>query len=172
MDGRFESLMNVMIKHNIVLPREFVMIGRGIILLEDTGNRLDPKFNLTTELEKFAKEMVGQKFSAGNLASGGLNYIVEIEHLLKDLPDRLNSTLDKIEKGDIEVNLNHTGLDDLKNQLSVSLIVSALIIGSSLAIVADKGPRIFDISAIGFIGFVFSAILGIYIVLRYMISKD
>ena len=172
MDGIFESLMNVMIKHNIVLPREFVMIGRGIILLEDTGNRLDPKFNLTTELEKFAKEMVGQKFSAGNLASGGLNYIVEIEHLLKDLPDRLNSTLDKIEKGDIEVNLNHTGLDDLKNQLSVSLIVSALIIGSSLAIVADKGPRIFDISAIGFIGFVFSAILGIYIVLRYMIHKD
>ncbi|RAP49504.1 MAG: hypothetical protein BZ136_03230, partial [Methanosphaera sp. rholeuAM74] len=85
---------------------------------------------------------------------------------------RLNSTLDKIEKGDIEVNLNHTGLDDLKNQLSVSLIVSALIIGSSLAIVADKGPRIFDISAIGFIGFVFSAILGIYIVLRYMINKN
>ena len=27
MDGIFESLMNVMIKHNIVLPREFVMIG-------------------------------------------------------------------------------------------------------------------------------------------------
>lgn len=172
MDGIFESLMNVMIKHNIVLPREFVMIGRGIILLEDTGNRLDPKFNLTTELEKFAKEMVGQKFSAGNLASGGLNYIVEIEHLLKDLPDRLNSTLDKVEKGDIEVNLNHTGLDDLKNQLSVSLIVSALIIGSSLAIIADKGPKIFDISAIGFIGFVFSAVLGIYIVLKYMIKKD
>ena len=172
MEGIFESLMNVMIKHNIVLPREFVMIGRGFILLEDTGSRLDPKFNLTTELEKFAKKMVGQKFSAGNLATGGLNYIVEIEHLLKDLPDRLNSTLDKVEKGEIQVNLNHTGLDELKNQLSVSLIVSALIIGSSLAIVADKGPRIFDISAIGFIGFVFSAILGAYIVLKYMVHKN
>ena len=172
MDGIFESLMNIMIKHNIVLPREFVMIGRGFILLEDSGNKLDPKFNLTTELEKFAKKMVGQKFSAGNLATSGLNYVVEIEHLLKDLPDKLNNTLDKIEKGDVEVNLNHTGLDDLKNQLSVSLIVSALIIGSSLAIVADKGPRIFDISAIGFIGFAFSAILGVYIVLKYMVHKE
>ncbi len=31
-----------MIKHNIVLPREFVMIGRGIILIEETGDKLDP----------------------------------------------------------------------------------------------------------------------------------
>jgi len=97
MDGIFESLMNVMIKHNIILPREFVMIGRGFILLEDTGSRLDPSFNLTTELEKFAKKMISQKFSAGNIASGGLNYIVEIEHLLKDLPDKLNSTLNKLD---------------------------------------------------------------------------
>ena len=97
MDGIFESLMNVMIKHNIILPREFVMIGRGFILLEDTGSRLDPYFNLTTELEKFAKKMISQKFSAGNIASGGLNYIVEIEHLLKDLPDKLNSTLNKLD---------------------------------------------------------------------------
>jgi len=97
MDGIFESLMNVMIKHNIILPREFVMIGRGFILLEDTGSRLDPSFNLTTELEKFAKKMISQKFSAGNIASVGLNYIVEIEHLLKDLPDKLNSTLNKLD---------------------------------------------------------------------------
>jgi len=97
MDGIFESLMNVMIKHNIILPREFVMIGRGFILLEDTGSRLDPYFNLTTELEKFAKKMISQKFSAGNIASVGLNYIVEFEHLLKDLPDKLNSTLNKLD---------------------------------------------------------------------------
>ena len=172
MDGIFDSLLNVMIKHNIILPREFINVGRGIILLEDTGKRLDPKFNLTSELEKFAKKMVKEKFSAGSLLTGGFNYIVEIEHLLKDLPDKLNSTIDKLEKGEITINLEVKGIDDLKNQLSVSLIVSALLIGSSLAILADKGPRIFDISVVGFIGFVFSAILGIYIVVTYMISDD
>ena len=168
MDGVFENLMNLMIKHNIVLPREFVMIGRGFILIEDTGFKIDPGFNITTELEKFAKDMVSQKFTASNLVSGGMNYIVEIEHLLKDLPDRLNNTLDLLEKGELEVKMNHTGLDDLKNQLSISLIVSALLIGSSIAILADKGPKIWDISAIGFIGFVFSAILGAYLILKYI----
>jgi ubiquinone biosynthesis protein len=168
MDGIFDNLINVMIKHNVILPREFVNIGRGILLIEDTGNKLDPAFNVTEELERFSKKMIGEKLSPGNLISGGFNYIVEIEHLLKDLPDRLNNTLDMVEKGEVEVNLNHEGLDDLKNQLSVSLIISALLIGSALAIVADKGPRMFDISALGFTGFVISAILGLYLVYKNM----
>jgi len=45
------------------------------------------------------------------------------------------------------------------------LILSALLIGSSLAILADKGPKLFDISAIGFIGFVISAILALFVVI-------
>ncbi|WP_295617503.1 AarF/ABC1/UbiB kinase family protein [uncultured Methanobrevibacter sp.] len=168
MDGIFDDLMNVMINHNIILPREFVMIGRGMLLIEEAGDKLDPHFNLTTELETFAKKMIKTKFEPGNLVSGGFNYIVEIEHLLKDLPDRLNSTLDKLEKGELELNMNHTGLDELKDQLSISLIVSALLIGSSIAILADKGPRVWDISAIGFFGFLISAILGIYIIIKFI----
>ena len=168
MDGIFDDLMNVMIGHNIILPREFVMIGRGILLIEEAGDKLDPHFNLTSELEKFAKDMIKSKFEPGNLVGGGFNYIVEIEHLLKDLPDRLNSTLDKVERGELELNMNHTGLDDLKNQLSISIIVAALLVGSSIAILADKGPKVWDISAIGFIGFVFSAVLGAYLIIKYI----
>ena len=165
MDGILEKLINTMIKHNVILPREFVMIGRGVALIEDTGNKLDPEFNATEEIEKLSSQIVKQRLNPSNLLTGGVNYIVEIEHLLKDLPDRVNSTLNKVEQGEIEVNLNHTGLDDFKNQISVSMIISALIIGSSLAILADKGPRILEISGIGFLGFVVSAILGIYVII-------
>lgn len=178
MDGIFESLMNVMIKHNIILPREFVMIGRGFILLEDTGSRLDPQFNLTTELEKFAKKMISQKFSVGNIASGGLNYIVEIEHLLKDLPDKLNSTLNKLEDGNLEVKLKHGGLDDLKNMISLSLILAALIVGTALVLAATIVAQAFYkttagipldyVYIIALLGFIISLILGIYIVFKYL----
>ena len=168
MDGILDSLMNVMIRHNIILPREFVIIKRGILLIDDAGNRLDSHFNLTTGLENFAKKMIGEKFRPGNLVSGGFNYIVEIEHLLKDLPDRVNSTLTKIEDGEVEINLNHDGLDDLKNQLSIALIVAALLVGSSITILADNGLKIFDISAIGFAGLLFSAVLGAYLIIKYI----
>ena len=88
---------------------------------------------------------------------------------MKVLPDRINSTLTKIEKGEIKVNLELAGLTELKNQISVSLIISALLIGSSLAILADKGPKMWDISVIGLWGFVISGVLGLYVILKYIV---
>ena len=169
MDGILGKLIDIMIKHNVILPREFVMIGRGVALIEDTGNKLDPEFNAAEELQKLSYQIVAQRLNPINVATGGINYMMDVERLLKDLPDRINSTLNKIEKGEIEVNLNIAGLDALKTQLSVSLVVAALIIGSSLAILADKGPKMFEISVIGLWGFVLSAILGFYIIGKYII---
>ena len=172
MDGAIEDLLNVMVKNNVTLPREFVMIGRGIALIEDTGKKLDPTFNAATELKKLSREIVINKYKPGRLARVSLNYLLQLEHLAKDLPDTINNTLAKIEEGDIELNLKHEGLSELANQLSVSLIISALILGSSLALLSDVGPTLFDIPILGLVGFVFSAILGGYLVIEYMLERD
>ncbi len=172
MDGAMEDLLNVMVKNKVVLPREFVMIGRGIALIEDTGKKLDPKFNAATELKKLSRKIVINKYKPERLAKVSMNYLLQLEHLAKDLPETINSTISKIEEGNLEVNLNHLGISELINQLSVALIVSALIVGSSLAILSEKGPQLWGMPALGLIGFVFSAILGAYLVIEYMIERD
>ena len=172
MDGLMEDLLKAMIKNNVVLPREFVMIGRGIALIEDTGKKLDPKFNAATELRKLSKSIVINKYKPERIGKLALNYLLQIEHLAKDLPERINSTIYKLEEGNIEVKLKHEGISELANQLSVSLILAALIVGSSLALLEDTGPRLFDIPILGLIGFVFSALLGAYLVIEYMIERD
>ncbi|MBQ9160427.1 MAG: AarF/ABC1/UbiB kinase family protein [Methanobrevibacter sp.] len=172
MDGMMEDLLNAMIKNNVILPREFVMIGRGIALIEDTGKKLDPNFNAATELKKLSRKIIINKYKPKRLSKVTIDYLLQLEHLAKDLPDTINRTISKIEEGDIEVKLKHEGISALANQLSVSLILSALIIGSSLAILADKGPKLFDIPALGLVGFVFSAVLGAFLVIEYMIERE
>ena len=171
MDGILEKLIDTMIKHGVTLPREFVMIGRGVALIEDIGYNLDPEFNAAEALERLSKKLVRQKFNPVNIANSSLNYLLDVEHLMKDLPDRINSTLSQIEKGEIELNVNIAGLNDFKNQISTALIIAALIIGSSLTILAKAGPDIMGISGIGFVGFAFSAIIGAYIVIQYLLGK-
>ncbi len=171
MDGVLGKLIDTMIKHGVTLPREFVMIGRGCALIEDIGYNLNPNFNASEGLERVSKRLIRHKFNPVNLATGSINYLLEVEHLLKDLPDRINSTMTKIEKGEIEINVKIDHLNELKNQISASLIISALIIGSSLAILANNGPKVYDISIIGLIGFLFSAIIGAYIVVKYVICE-
>ena len=171
MDGMMESLLTVMIKNNVVLPKEFVMIGRGIALIEDTGKKLDPNFNAAEELKKLSNKIITNKFKPTRLVKNGINYLLQIEHLAKDLPDTVNNTISKLEEGEIEVKLKHEGISELVNQISVAMIIAALIVGSSLALLADAGPRLFDIPALGLVGFVFSAVLGGYLVIRYMMEK-
>ena len=171
MDGAFEDLLNVMIKNEVTLPREFVMIGRGIALIEDAGRKLDPEFNAASELKKLSRKIVINKYKPERLIKVGMNYLLQIEHLAKDLPDTINNTISKLEEGDIEVNIKLQDITELTNQLSVSLILSALIVGSSLAILADKGPQLWGIPVLGLIGFVFSAVLGAYLVIKYMIEN-
>ena len=172
MDGAIENLLNVMVKNNIILPREFVMIGRGISLIEDTGKKLDPQFNAATELKKLSRKIVLNKYKPRRLTIASLNYLLQLEHLAKDLPDTINSTISKIEEGNIEINLKHAEISELANQLSVSLILSALILGSSLALLRDVGPTLYDIPLLGLIGFLFSAILGGFLVIEYMLERD
>lgn len=172
MDGAMDDLLTVMIKNNVVLPREFIMIGRGIALIEDTGKKLDPEFNAATELKKLSRKIIINKYKPERLAKVGINYMLQLEHLAKDLPDTINNTISKLEEGEMEVNLKHQGISELTNQLSVSLIVSALIVGSSLTIMSNTGPSLFGISALGLIGFVCSALLGAYLVIAYMIERE
>ena len=169
MDGVLEKLINTMIKHGVTLPREFVMIGRGVALIEDIGYNLDKDFNIGEALQRFSKKLAVDRFNPVKVAKGSYDYLLDVEHLMKDLPDRINSTLTKVEKGEIKVNLELAGLTELKNQLSASLIISALIIGSSLAILSNSGPKMWDTSAIGLFGFLLSAVLGFYIVFKYIL---
>ena len=67
--------IDTMIKHNVTIPREFMMIGRGITLIEDIGYNLNPNFNAAEALESLSKKMVRHKFAPGNIAKGSYNYL-------------------------------------------------------------------------------------------------
>ena len=166
--GGLKDLLSVMMNHNVKLPREFVLIVRGITLIEETGQKLDPEFDTVQELKKLAKKIILKKMSPKTLGSDGLNYALEMKHLFKNFRGRLSNTLYQIEDGDITVNLKHDSVDRITNKLSFSLIISALIVGSSLAILSDKGPKLLDIPMLGLVGFVFSALLGIYVIFKFM----
>ena len=167
-NGLFKNLLKTMIKHQIEVPREFVNIGRGINLIEKTGFKLDPSINPEAIIRKLSKQIVYQHYSPKNVLKEVINYSIEFQHLLKNLPDRVNATLTKVENGEITVKLEHQGIERVTDKLSYSLIISALIIGSSLAILADKGPKLLGISSIGFIGFVLSVCLAVFVILKFM----
>ena len=52
-------------------------------------------------------------------------------------------------------------MDKSSNRISFSLVISALIIGSSLIIMANRVPLIYGFPVLGILGFIFAGLLGL-----------
>lgn len=166
--GAMNDLINLMTKYQVKLPNEFVLMARGIAMVEDIGQNLDPSFDVVPILQPIARKIITKKYSPKKIASSIKTSMFGIEHMIKILPKRINKIFYKVEEGEIKINLELENLNRITNKISLALIISALLIGSSYVMSIDKGPMIEDMPILGFVGFVISLILGVFTVLKYM----
>jgi ubiquinone biosynthesis protein len=94
------------------------------------------------------------------------------------LPGAIQRILQKVEHGELNIQFRHENLgglqkslDNVSNRLSFSIILGAVIIGSSMIITTGVKPLIFGYPAIGLVGFLISAVLGMVVVINMFRSR-
>jgi ubiquinone biosynthesis protein len=90
---------------------------------------------------------------------------------LQGLPAELRRLVRRFEHDDLTINMQLRGLerhdDAMKvaaNRIALGVIIGALIIGSSMIVTTGIQPHLFGYPMLGIIGFVLSAILGLYVI--------
>ena len=86
--------------------------------------------------------------------------------------------MEELRDGKIEVGFVHKGLDELMakltaalNRLVVALVVAGGLIGSSLiGIFAKGGPHVLGLHVVSLIGFAFSGVLGLWLLVAVVRS--
>ena len=169
-NGIIEDLLFLMQKFDVRLPNEFVLMARGLSMVENTGLRLDPDIDVVALLKPFARKLMVQRYNPLKMASNAKNSFFAFEHVLRALPSLISKTIYKIEEGEVTVNIEVKHISEIANQLSLAIIIAALLIGSSLVMLIDVGPRFYEMPVLGFVGFTISLALGVFTVLRYFIE--
>ena len=172
MQGGMTDLINLMIDYNVALPREFVLMARGIGMIEETGLALDPEFNVVKVLSPLAEKILLDKFSPHRGVDYIKHNIIEVEHIMKILPKFATSMLYKIEEGKIEIEIEPKGLSRATDMVSMSIILAALLMGSSLVMITNKGLMIMGYPFLGFIGFTISLFVALISVYNFFIKKE
>ncbi len=168
--GGMNDLVSIMRKYHVSMPREFVLLARGVGMVEETGEKLDPNFNAVQVGKPIIKKVIRKKLSPVNFIDYVKKNVIEMEHILKNVPVTLTKTLYKLEEGDIRIKVEHEGLEKITNKLSVALILSALLIGSSMIMTTDNGIYLIKFPYLGALGFIISGFLAIFLVIS--IIKD
>ncbi len=166
-----EDLFERIRKFRIIIPSEFSLLAKTLITIEGVGLALDPEFNLTEKIKPFVTSFLEERFKIFNLINDFKRGLSNIYFLLKDTPQTFHTIMKYLKKGYINVAFEHKGLKNLtstidksSNRISFALIISALLVSSSLIMISGKGPLLMGLPAFGILGFLISAILGIWLI--------
>ncbi|MBS4534235.1 ubiquinone biosynthesis protein UbiB [Clostridium sp. D2Q-14] len=172
------DILRVAFKHKVEIPSQWILLIKSIITLEGTGKKLNPKFNFTDVSKTILDKIKRDKLNPNELIKKTYDLIYNEISNFQEMPKLLNKILYKVERDRIHVNMKHEGIDNLNrelnsisNKLSLSLIISAIIIGSSTIIQSKAGPQMLGMSAIGLIGFVIAGIMGLTLVLSIILRS-
>ena len=169
-NGIIEDLLFLMQKYDVRLPNEFVLMARGLSMVENTALRLDPDVDVVSLIKPFARKLMVERYNPIKMTHNAKNSFFTFEHMMRALPSLISKVFYKVEEGEITIHIQVDQISQITNQISLAIIIAALLVGSSLVMLIDVGPRLFEMPVLGFVGFTISLVLGIFTVLRYFIE--
>jgi ubiquinone biosynthesis protein len=172
------EITDVLREHKLILPRNLAVMTKALITAEGVARELDPELNVVAEVEPLVKKLMVQQWRPENIWRSIRNNFGHLWALQQQLPQRLKQIVDKLERGELAMKFQHENLDplhhileDIASRLTVAIIIGAIVIGSSLIVTTQVGPTVFGFPALGVVGYLISAVLGLWIVFNILRSK-
>ncbi len=174
-----DDIMPIAFRHNLHLPSDLWLLGKTLAMMEGVGLRLDPDFDIFAVSEPYVRRFMLQMASPRSWGPPFVRGMGNWAELLGLLPRVGTQVLQRIERGEAEVTIVHQGLDQalsrldrLTNRLSLSLLLSALIVGLALLIPALNLGEKWGLAAILVVGgFVGVSLLGLWLVFSIWRSR-
>jgi ubiquinone biosynthesis protein len=137
-------LQKIMFDYQISVPGSIFLIFRAFSILEGIGKQIHPHFNTYEFIKPYGKKIVESQFSPKYMLNELSYRIEQATDYLESAPREFKDIITKVRKGKIHFEIEHQGyghllkkLDSVTNRIAMSLVITALIIGSSITMTID-----------------------------------
>jgi ubiquinone biosynthesis protein len=164
------EFIDILTHYRIHFPADFMLLAKALIIMEGVGLQLDPDFNMVTYMRPYVNRLVLERYNPKNVATQAGRIVQAYSSLAKSLPNDIKEFLNRINRNQFKIDLEHRGLDKLatdldrsSNRVSFAVIIGSLIVGSSLVMQIDKGPMLFGFPVLGLLGYSIAGLLGLWL---------
>lgn len=164
------EFIEILTHHHIHFPADFMLLAKALVIMEGVGRQLDPKFNMISYMRPYVNKLVLERFSPKNIAAQSSRIALAYASLAKNLPHDIKNFLNRLNRNQFKIDLEHRGLEKLvtdldrsSNRVSFAVVIGSLIVGSSLVMQINKGPMIFGFPLLGLLGYSIAALLGLWL---------
>lgn len=172
------DLNNMLRTHHIKLPSDLALMFKAMVTVEGTARQIYPELDVIAEIEPFIKQLGVERWSPSQIWHRFTRQLRLYLKLQSSLPGAIQRILQKVEQGELNIQFKHENLgglqkslDNVSNRLSFSVILGSVIIGSSMIITTGVKPLIFGYPAIGLVGYLISAVLGLIVAFNIFRSR-
>ena len=136
-----ERLQKIIFEYHITVPGGVFLIFRAFAILEGIGKKMHPNFKTYEFIRPYGQRLLTEQLKPENLASEAAQRFSNLTGFLNSFPVEVRGILQQVAKGKLhtEVELQGYGYalkkwDSISTRMSLTYIICALIIGSSIAL--------------------------------------
>lgn len=171
------DFIEILTQHRIHFPADFMLLAKALIAMEGLGRQLDPEFNMISHMRPYIEQLVHERLSPGSISREVFSIAHAYGSLVRNLPRDIKEFLNRLNRNQIKVDLEHRGLERLvtdldrsSNRISFAVVIGALIVGSSLIMQTNKGPMLLGFPILGFLGYSIAGFLGLWLAIGILRS--
>lgn len=178
MGSMLTAFLDGLRKHNVKCPGDLILMIKALITIEGVGKELSPTFNLVDYAKPTIEKLVKAQFGFSAIKNRAENSAQLWAQLAERLPDDATRMLDRIRRNKVRLNIDVDAVENIaysidrsSRDISWALVISALIVGSSIMVLANRS-EILDLRAIlGLIGYVLAGAICVWRVVQHMRRK-
>lgn len=172
-----QEMLHMAYHYKIKIPAEITLLAKTLVTLEGIVHNLDDQISIIELAEPFAKHLVKERYKPSKVKKRLIREGLDLYSTSLALPKKLNIILDKLEDGELVLGLHHRYFEDymhqlnsISNRLAFSIVLAALIIGSSV-IARTQSSYFLNRLPIAEIGYVVAVIIGFWLIFSILRSR-
>jgi ubiquinone biosynthesis protein len=157
-------------RHDVVIPRDMAMLSKALGTAAGVMVKLDPELDLVELLKPRLRRTLAERFSPARLARSGTLLGWDLISIVRRAPGQLREVLRRLATGSWQLTLRHENIERLireldrsSNRLAFSIVLAAIIVGSSVVVSADTALTLLGLKVqyFGIIGYILAGVLGL-----------
>lgn len=167
------KMKDILKDNRLYMPDYFYLLFKGISLIEGVGRTINPDLDIVKSLHPYTRKILTKKISPKNLLKTGMDRMLNFTDNVDEIPKELRSVLQKLDDNKFTVSSEIKNIEKTNQlikssivNLILAMILGANIIATAIVFVSESGPRIGELSLVALLGFAFSVILVLVLLLR------
>ncbi|QAT38818.1 AarF/ABC1/UbiB kinase family protein [Clostridium sp. JN-9] len=164
-------------RNNIRLPKDLTLLIRGFVIIEGVVASISPEIKILDIAVPYVKnenkKNIFKDLNIDELLLKTYNFGRNSLSLPSKIIEFINSMTSGRAKVNLEINNLSKSIGELNkmaNRMIFALIIASMIIGSSLILNTNIGPKVYNISIIGITGYLIAAIMGFWLLISILKS--